>query len=49
VSAWLIAVVTLIYIGVAIDQGYEGNTGWALCYAGYAIANVGVMLAMARL
>jgi len=41
-SAWLIALTGLIYLGVAIEQGYKGNTSMCLCYIGYAFANIGL-------
>lgn len=41
-SAWLIALTTVIYAGVALDQGLQQK--WAMCvvYTGYAFANVGL-------
>jgi len=41
-SAWLIAVTGLIYLGVAIDQLYKGNVPMSMCYIGYAFANIGM-------
>ena len=41
-SGWLLAVTGLIYAIVAIDQGYKGNTGMAIAYAGYAFSNIGL-------
>lgn len=39
----LLIIVTLIYLGVTIDQAARGNMGTALMFAGYTIANLGVM------
>jgi hypothetical protein len=41
-SAWLIAVTGLIYLGVALEQLYKGNTPMFVCYLGYAFANIGL-------
>lgn len=47
-SGWLIFIVTLIYLGVAIDQYIQGNTGMFIVYVGYAIANVGFLMMLVR-
>lgn len=41
-SAWLIALTGVIYLGVAVEQGVKG--AWPMCivYVGYALANVGL-------
>ena len=41
-SAWLIALTGVIYLGVAVEQGM--NKAWPMCivYVGYALANVGL-------
>lgn len=41
-SAWLIALTGLIYLGVAAEQGIKGNTPMCIVYVGYALANVGL-------
>jgi len=41
-SGWLIATTGLIYAIVAIEQGYKGNMGMAIAYAGYAFSNIGL-------
>lgn len=41
-SAWLILFTGLIYVYVSIEQGYKGNVGLSMAYAGYAFANVGL-------
>lgn len=46
-SASLIAIVTVIYIAVAANEVRAGNLGLAIAFAGYAAANVGlIMIAM---
>lgn len=45
-SGWLIAAVTLAYIGVAFDQFQKGNLPMALVWVGYAIANIGMIWAL---
>jgi hypothetical protein len=42
VSAWLIALTGLIYLGVALEQAYKGNMPMFICYLGYAFANIGL-------
>lgn len=43
-SAHLIALTGLIYLYVAVEQAWRGNTGMAIAYAGYAASNVGLFL-----
>jgi hypothetical protein len=43
-SSWLIIVTGLIYTYISVEQGYKGNIGMAICYAGYAFGNVGLYL-----
>jgi hypothetical protein len=43
-SSWLIIVTGLIYTYIACEQGYKGNIGMAICYAGYAFGNVGLYM-----
>ena len=43
-SGPLIAVVTLVYLGVAISFVVEGKPGMGLCFLGYAVANVGIIM-----
>lgn len=42
-SANLIGLVTLIYLGVAVSLYLEGRTGLSLCFIGYALANGGII------
>jgi len=43
-SAWLIAFTGAIYLYVALEQGYKGNTGMLITYIGYSFANVGLYM-----
>lgn len=43
-SGWLIALTGVIYAYVALEQGFKGNAGMAIAYAGYAFANIGLYL-----
>ena len=43
-SACLIALTGVIYVYVALEQGYKGNIGMLITYLGYASANVGLYL-----
>lgn len=45
-SVPLIAICGLIYLGVAIDQYVKGNTGMAITFGAYAVANLGLILAV---
>lgn len=42
-SAWLIAVCTLIYAGVAVTEALAGRWAMVIVYSGYAWANVGLI------
>lgn len=42
-SIGLIALVTLIYIGVAISEAWSGRPGMAVVFVGYAFANLGLI------
>jgi len=45
-AAWLIGVVTVLYIGIAIRYGFvEHKPALAVVFAGYAVANIGLILA----
>lgn len=48
-SNWLIALVGFIYLCVCVGEYRQGNTGMAIVFFGYSIANVGLILATARL
>lgn len=43
-SGWLILLTGLIYAYVAAEQGFKGNTGMLIAYAGYAFSNVGLYM-----
>ena len=42
-SGGLLAIVTLMYLGVAADQFAKGQSWMGLVWAGYALANIGMM------
>lgn len=44
-SAWLIAVIGLVYAVVAVDLLRRGNLGLGIAFVGYSIGNVGLYLA----
>jgi uncharacterized protein YbjT (DUF2867 family) len=44
-SSWLIALTGVIYLYVSAELYYEGKTGLAIAYFGYAFANVGLYIA----
>ena len=44
-ASWLIALVGVIYLGVAADLYINERTGLALAFFGYALSNVGLYLA----
>lgn len=43
-SAWLIAIVGVVYAVVAIDLIVKGNTGLGIAFVGYALGNVGLYM-----
>lgn len=47
-SSWLIIFTGVIYVYIAAEQGFKGNTGMAMAYAGYAFSNVGMFLLSSR-
>jgi hypothetical protein len=47
-SAWLIAVVGVVYTIVAIDLIVKGNIGLGIAFVGYALGNVGLYLEAAK-
>lgn len=42
-SNWLVIAVTLAYVGVCVEQFFKGNMPVALMFAGYSIANLGIL------
>jgi len=42
----LLSVVTLIYMGISISLWIEGNKGMSLCFLGYTVANIGLLMTM---
>ncbi len=47
-SAWLIAVVGVVYTVVAIDLLLKGNVGLGVAFVGYALGNVGLYMEAAK-
>ena len=45
-SGWLVAVTGLIYLYISIEQFLKGNAAMSIVYVGYALANVGLYLAV---
>lgn len=43
-STALITLVTLLYVGVAASFWFQGKPGMSLCFLGYSIANVGIIM-----
>jgi hypothetical protein len=44
VSAWLIALVGVVYAYIAVEQFVRGDVRTAVVFAGYAFSNVGLYL-----
>jgi len=47
-SAWLIAIVGVVYTVVAVDLLLKGNIGLGIAFIGYALGNVGLYLEAAK-
>lgn len=43
-SATLLIIVTMIYVGVALSEVQSGNVPMAIVFGSYALANVGLIL-----
>lgn len=43
-SASLIAIVTVIYTGVSLNEWWHGNAPMSLVWFGYALANIGLII-----
>ena len=44
-SAWLIAIIGVVYAVVAVDLLRAGNIGLGIAFVGYCLGNVGLYLA----
>lgn len=44
-SAWLIAIIGVVYAVVAADLLVKGNLGLGIAFIGYSFANIGLYLA----
>ena len=47
-SAWLIAIVGVVYTVVAVDLLLKGNIGLGIAFIGYALGNVGLYMEAAK-
>lgn len=45
-SGWLVALTGLIYLYISVEQALKGNSSMGIVYFGYALANVGLYLAV---
>lgn len=43
-STWLIALTTLIYFIISVEQFVKSNPGMGITYAGYTFANIGLFM-----
>ncbi len=43
-STGLVALIGLVYLGVAVDQAVKGAFGPAIMFLGYAIGNAGICM-----
>lgn len=43
-SAWLIAIIGVVYLVVALDLLLKGNMGMGIAFVGYSLGNVGLYL-----
>ena len=43
-SAWLIAIIGVVYAVVALDLIRSGNIGLGIAFVGYSIGNVGLTI-----
>jgi hypothetical protein len=43
-SSTLIAIIGVVYLGVAVSLMYEGKIGLGISFLGYALGNVGLFM-----
>lgn len=43
-SAWLIAIVGLIYFFISMQELFKGNLGMFIVFLGYAFSNIGLYI-----
>ena len=43
-SAWLIAIIGVVYLAVAVDLLVKGQMGLGIAFLGYALGNVGLFI-----
>lgn len=44
-SAWLIAIIGVVYAVVSVDLLIKDNTGLGIAFIGYSIGNIGLTMA----
>lgn len=44
-SNYLVCIVTLLYSLTSLSYFYNSNTGMGIVFAGYALANIGLLMA----
>lgn len=44
-AAWLIALIGVVYLVVAVDLFFKGQTGLSIAFVGYSLGNVGLYIA----
>ena len=47
-SAWLFAIVCVVYAVVAVDLLFKGSTRLGIAFIGYALGNVGLYMEAAK-
>jgi hypothetical protein len=45
-SAWLVALTGIIYAYISVEQLFKGEMSMFIVYLGYALANVGLFMAV---
>lgn len=43
-SAWLIAIIGVVYFVIALDSFFKGQTGLGISFLGYSLGNVGLYM-----
>lgn len=44
-SAWMLAIASGLYLLAALDYARQGNSGFAIAFLAYAVANAGFVIA----
>lgn len=45
-STWALIIVTLLYVGSAVDLALKHDWGLAVVFSGYSLANLGLLLSI---